>query len=100
VFTPQWTGDLHAGHSETSLMLTIHPDLVRTHRLAVGNTGLLPDLWPALRSGGVRAVSQTGVLGDPTTASAAAGAVLLDRLVDDLVAAVEAWSAEPADVLR
>ena len=44
----------------------------------VGNTAPLAELLPALRAGGVRAVSPTGVLGDPTGASAAEGAALLD----------------------
>ena len=45
---------------------------------------------PALRAGGVAAISPNGVLGDPTGASAEEGTALLDRLTDDLVAVVEA----------
>ena len=46
---------------------------------------------PALRAGGVRAVSRNGVLGDPAGATAAEGSRLLDRLAADLAAAVAAW---------
>jgi len=57
----------------------------------VGNTAPLAELLPALRAGGVRSVSPTGVLGDPTGASAAEGAALLDAATADLVAFVERW---------
>jgi mycofactocin precursor peptide peptidase len=50
---------------------------------------------PELRRRGVRAVSPTGVLGDPAGASAAEGAALLGRLAADLLAAVDAWAARP-----
>lgn len=100
VYAPQWRGDLHAGHCETSLMLALHPDLVRTERVAAGNTGSLRELWPALHAHGVRAVSTNGVLGDPTAATAAAGSELLARLVDELVAVVAAWSADFAGASR
>ena len=42
-------------------------------------------------AGGVRSVSLTGVLGDPTGASAAEGAALLDAATADLVAFMERW---------
>jgi creatinine amidohydrolase len=97
-YSPHWSGDLHAGHNETSLMLAIQPDRVRADRFAAGNTGSLSELWPVLRSAGVRAVSENGVLGDPTTATASVGDALFARLVDELVEAVDAWSTEPAGV--
>jgi len=39
----------------------------------------------------VRAVSRSGVLGDPTTATATHGRTLLTKLTIDLVAAVDEW---------
>jgi mycofactocin precursor peptide peptidase len=84
-------GDAHAGETETSLMLAIAPHLVRTERAEVGNTQPLSELAGALRAGGVRAVSENGVLGDPTGASARRGRQLLTRLTIDLVAAVDEW---------
>ena len=43
----------------------------------------------ALRSGGVGSVSPTGVLGDPTAATAAEGHQVLARLVADLCDCVD-----------
>ena len=54
-----------------------------------GDTRPLAELGPLLRAGGVRAVSTNGVLGDPTGASAAEGAALLDALMADLTATVD-----------
>jgi mycofactocin precursor peptide peptidase len=84
-------GDAHAGRTETSLMLALHPRLVRRGRATAGDTRPLAELMPALRAGGVAAVSANGVLGDPAGASAAEGGRLLAALLDDLEAAVAAW---------
>jgi mycofactocin system creatininase family protein len=95
LFQPSWPGDPHAGQAETSLQLLLHPDRVDLGRAEVGDTRPLAELMPALRAGGVRAVTTTGVLGDPTGASAAAGAALLDALAADMLAAVAAWRGRP-----
>jgi mycofactocin precursor peptide peptidase len=84
-------GDAHAGRTETSLMMAIAPDEVRSHQLAPGRTEPIDQLWPALRSGGVRSVSPNGVLGDPTLATVAEGRVLFDTLVAELAGALELW---------
>src|SRR6185312_14559201 len=76
-WSPRWDGDAHAGRTETSVQLALDPTRVRPSTV-VGNTAPLAELLPALRAGGVRSVSPTGVLGDPTGASAAEGAALLD----------------------
>ena len=83
-------GDLHAGHTETSLMLALDPSAVRLDLAEAGATDV--DV-ARLRAEGVRAVSPNGVLGDPAGASAAAGRALLDAMAADLVAAVAAWTA-------
>jgi mycofactocin system creatininase family protein len=92
---PWWpldpTGDAHAGITETSLMLAIAPELVRLDAAEAGNTESLADLAGRLRSGGVLAVSQNGVLGDPAGASASHGGALLTRWRIDLIAAVDEW---------
>ncbi len=85
-------GDAHAGETETALLLATNPDLVRDDVAAAGATASLAELGPALRRGGVRAVSPNGVLGDPATASAELGWELLAVLLEDLVAAVTAWT--------
>ncbi len=76
-------GDLHAGHTETCLVMHLAPHLVRTERAVVGNVAPLAELMPALATAGVRAVSASGVLGDPTGATAAEGERLLGSMVGE-----------------
>ncbi|WP_051472311.1 mycofactocin biosynthesis peptidyl-dipeptidase MftE [Patulibacter minatonensis] len=90
-WSPRWGGDAHAGRAETSLMLAIAPDRVRTADARPGNTGALVDLLPAMREGGVVAVSDNGILGDPTGATAAEGEALLSRAAAELGAVLDAW---------
>lgn len=80
--------DLHAGRGETSLMLYLAPWNVRLARAEAGNTGSLAELLPEMMSGGVRAVSPNGVLGDPTGASPSEGKAALDAMVAEVVRAV------------
>ena len=77
--------DLHAGHTETSLMLHLRPDDVRLDRAAAGNTAPLAEILPDMIRGGVGAVSPNGVLGDPAGASADHGRAVLEAMVDDVV---------------
>ena len=56
-----------------------------------GRTDSLADLMPALRHGGLRAVTANGVLGDPAGASAEEGQQLLLEALDDLDRTVAAW---------
>jgi len=77
-------GDPHAGRTETSIMLSLAPQTVRMAAATVGNTRSIEELMPALRAGGVRAVSPNGVLGDPRGASAAEGQRLLAGLTAGL----------------
>ncbi|WP_225727577.1 MULTISPECIES: mycofactocin biosynthesis peptidyl-dipeptidase MftE [unclassified Nocardia] len=86
LYLPRWQGDPHAGRSETALQLAIDPARVRLERAEKGDTRALSEIMPLLRSGGVRAVSPNGVLGDPVGAGAIEGRELLDRLTADLVA--------------
>jgi len=87
-WSPSWSGDLHAGRTETSLMLAIDPTRVHLDRAEPGDGRPLGELLPLLRSGGVRSVSANGVLGDPTGASPEEGRDLLDRAIGDLLAAM------------
>jgi creatinine amidohydrolase len=80
-------GDLHAGHTETSLLLALAPDLVRSEAAAPGPTPPLADL---VRHG-VRPLSPSGVLGDPTGANADDGTAIFRRWADQLAAAVDDW---------
>jgi len=81
--------DLHAGFTETSLMLHLRPDSVRLDRAEPGDTRPLAEILTALRSDGLAAITANGVLGNPTGASAAAGAQILDSLVDDVAARIQ-----------
>lgn len=85
-------GDAHAGHTETSVLLHISPDVVRTDRMLAGNDAPLRELLPSMRRGGVAAVSPIGVLGDPTTATAAAGSRIFTEMVDDCVRRIGRWT--------
>jgi mycofactocin precursor peptide peptidase len=91
VWTPRWNGDAHAGRAETSLQLAMAPGAVRLSRARAGNTAPIAELMPALRASSVRAVSPSGVLGDPAGASAAEGEAMLGDLLADLLASVSAW---------
>lgn len=96
VWSPPWRGDAHAGRLETSVLLALDPSRVGDSREA-GAIGDLVDLMPALRRGGLRAVTDNGVLGDPSGASAEEGEQLLREGLDDLEATVDTWlTPEPA----
>jgi creatinine amidohydrolase len=93
-------GDAHAGRTETSLMLHVEPEGVLGERTLAGDPTPIADLLPRLRAEGVRAVSPTGVLGDPAGATAEEGAAVLRGLAQRLVAAVAAWEVDAAGRLR
>jgi mycofactocin precursor peptide peptidase len=84
-------GDAHAGHTETSVLLHISPSDVRIEELRPGNSAPLAELMPSMRRGGVAAVSEVGVLGDPTTATATAGARLFDEMVQGCTDKIGRW---------
>lgn len=91
--------DSHAGHTETSVLLHLCPEVVLIDRLAPGNTEPLAALMPALRGGGVAAVSASGVLGDPTTATAADGERIFARMVEDCTRRIQRWTPGPHGML-
>ena len=67
---PSYDGaDMHAGHTETSVMLYVAPDKVQTDRIERGTVGDSSALVAQMRTSGVAGVSDNGVLGDPTTAT-------------------------------
>lgn len=92
-------GDAHAGHTETSVLLHISPGDVRTDRWVAGNRAPLPELLGSMRRGGVAAVSPVGVLGDPTTATAAEGERIFTEMVDGCVRRVLRWRPAPDGML-
>jgi creatinine amidohydrolase len=90
---------IHAGDAETSLLLALLPDQVRLERAAVeypqglptdsllSMEGKLPFAWMT------RDISQSGTLGDPTTATKEKG----DRILESLA---EGWVRVIQDVYR
>jgi mycofactocin precursor peptide peptidase len=91
LFTPRWEGDPHAGRPETSMMLALRPDAVAMERAMVGDQRPIATVLPELRTGGVRAVSASGVLGDPTGADAGEGDSLLTAIAASLIDEVADW---------
>lgn len=79
--------DLHAGRIETSMMLAIDPGLVRLELAVPGVDASIDEL----RTRGVRAVSDNGVLGDPDGASGREGERFITAFVEDLVHQIERW---------
>jgi creatinine amidohydrolase len=62
--------------------------LVKLDHVRAGNVQPLTELMPVLREAGMAAVSPTGVLGDPTGASATLGEQILAAWTADLVSSV------------
>lgn len=91
--------DLHAGFTETSLMLHIRPESVRLDAAEPGDTRPLAEIMPLLMSGGVAAVSLNGVLGDPTGANAAEGSRVLCSMIDDALKRIRADAADARGML-
>jgi len=80
-------GDPHAGHTETSLMLALAPEQVR---FDAALPGPIPTMFELMRHG-VRPLSESGVLGDPSTATSDEGVEIFRRLTEHLAAAVDDW---------
>ncbi|MGA5464303.1 mycofactocin biosynthesis peptidyl-dipeptidase MftE [Mycobacterium sp. NPDC050041] len=92
--------DAHAGHTETSVLLHLSPSDVRVDELVPGNTAPLAELLPAMRNGGMAAVSEVGVLGDPTTATATEGARIFAEMIDGCAERVLRWQPDRDGRLR
>ena len=86
---------IHAGDAETSLMLSMLPDQVRQDRAQAEFPQDLPtDSWLTMEGAlpfawTTRDLSASGVLGDPTVATAAKGEQLLQSLAQGWVRALE-----------
>ncbi len=83
---PSYDGsDMHAGHTETSVMLYADPDKVQTDRIERGTVGDASALMAQMRTSGVAGVSANGVLGDPTTANSEHGIAVMNLYSSSLV---------------
>jgi creatinine amidohydrolase len=86
--TPEQAGG-HSGEFETSLMLSVRPDLVAMDKAQPGYVGDQFSIAALVFEKGFRAATENGVLGDPSDASAANGEVYLAALTDLLVGFIE-----------
>jgi creatinine amidohydrolase len=90
---PANEGGLHAGEWETSMMLALHPELVHMDRAVAGYTGDLEEGLGRFFAEGVDALTDTGVIGDPSQAAAENGRKYIERLVDLAAEMIERESA-------
>ena len=82
---PSYSGsDMHAGRTETSLMLHLDSSQVKMSLLESGATGSASELIEAMRVGGVSSVAPNGIIGDATTATSEHGKEVLDLYVGSL----------------
>jgi creatinine amidohydrolase len=80
--TPEDVGG-HADVAESSVYAYLRPGGVRADQLARGYTGPVDDaLLDRLFTGGIKALSDTGVMGDPHGFSSAIGEVCVQRVAD------------------
>jgi creatinine amidohydrolase len=90
---PLAEGGLHAGEWETSLMLAIHPELVRMESAEAGFTGDLQQAVGSMFAGGVASISKNGAIGDPARSSAEHGerywASILELVLEQIDAAAD-----------
>ena len=83
--------DLHAGRVETSILLFIAPELVTLEAIEVGNTQDQSQIIDKIRTGGLKAVTKNGVLGDPRGATPHEGEVLVNAMVSSLIKDFDAF---------
>ena len=96
---PSYDGaDMHAGHTETSVMLPVAPDKVHTDRIERGTVGDASALVAQMRTSGVAGVSDNGVLGDPTTATSQHGVAVMklysSSLANHLATISKEWQSD------
>jgi creatinine amidohydrolase len=79
----------HGGHAETSLMLAFRPDLVHMEhavRCIPDLPGDLAEVGRLLSEHGTRGFSESGVLGDGTTANPEFGRALIEEMASNVAA--------------
>jgi creatinine amidohydrolase len=72
--------DMHAGEGETSIIMHLHPGVVRQDKIA----DIDCKERPLLETLGMKAYTETGVIGFPSHASAEKGEILLNTLVNEI----------------
>lgn len=75
----------HADLAETSIMLSLHPDLVEMHEAAVGYRSELSDqVLEKIIHDGLESVTPNGILGDARGARAELGEELISSVADEI----------------
>ncbi len=87
--------DLHAGYAETSMMLRLRSAAVQVERAVAGPCEPIGRLLDRLIAKSVRGVSDSGVLGDPSGASAQYGEELLAGMAARLAEDITMWRVTP-----
>ncbi len=83
---PKEEAGAHAGENETSFILAFAGELVKQDRFAPGYLGPLGEKEiKVILDKGMPALSEKGILGDPTRASGERGKVYLEKIVEFLV---------------
>ena len=78
----------HAGHFETSIILSLRPDLVDRNAYQAGYIGPSTQASSKLMSSGMLGLSKIGVIGDPHGATTEAGELYLGALVGHIVGGI------------
>lgn len=87
------SGGVHAGEWETSMLMAIHPELVRMERAEAGYVGELAPGLARMFEAGVKAISENGAFGDPTSSSADHGRRYWEVAIELALAEIERGSA-------
>lgn len=74
----------HADEAETSVMLHLHPERVNLARARAWTREVKPGRWTS-KDPDSPSYSPQGVFGDPTTATAAKGARLIEAMIEDVL---------------
>jgi creatinine amidohydrolase len=89
---PPAQAGVHAGEAETSMMLALRPELVHPEVARAGYVGDLEAGIDRFLGEGIHVLTDTGVFGDPSGASAANGRRYVERVVQLVVGFVESRS--------
>ena len=92
---PAYEGsDMHAGRTETSVMLHLRPHEVDMGSARPGADGDTSEIIARMRTHGIRGVSASGVIGDPSAATAEHGQAVVRMWADSLRDTLERLHAE------
>lgn len=78
---------IHAGAAETAIVLAVREDLVRVENFERGAEGEISTA--RLLSEGFKTITENGVLGDPTEATAEAGETIIEKVANVYVDQIE-----------